>query len=439
MALKNTPLAFLTAYSYDRLNVLHQAAGYCTVLFALLHAVLYIITDANLESLSDLLELKQIMGIVAGLAMLSIFTTAILLRRVRYEAFYIVHIIMFMLVIISVGMHRPDFGTKSIYIMIFSACIWFSDRLLRGTRILLNSVGNRATIYPLPQGGARIVMRRTPWRTIPGTHVFLWIPKIRAIETHPFTVVSTNPLEVVISLQDGFTRDLYGHASIRPGAVLSASCDGPYGTLPNFAKYDHIILVAGGSGATFTISVALNLIRKMPSDTAKPVVHFIWVIRHHGKLCSLSFEPTPTHILDMKIWFEKELAELSISPLVKLTIYVTRTLNAMNLTNEKQASNEAITQAPSFGKSDADIADPEKLASISGSSSPQTLNLPVMLGRPDISATIQHIVGATDDHERTIVAACGPESLMSEARDIVGVLMKSSGKSVTLHCEQFGW
>jgi hypothetical protein len=130
---------------------------------------------------------------------------------------------------------------------------------------------------------------------------------------------------------------------------------------------------------------------------------------------------------------------LSISPLVKLTIYVTRTLNAMNLTNEKQASDEAITQAPSFGKSDADMADPEKLTSISGSSSPQTLILPVMLGRPNISDTIQHIVGATDDHERTIVAACGPESLMSESRDIVGVLMKSSGKSVTLHCEQFGW
>jgi ferredoxin-NADP reductase len=421
------------------LNILHQAAGYCTVLFALLHAVLYIITDANLESLSDLLELEQIMGIVAGLAMLSILTTTFFLRRVRYEAFYMVHIIMFMLVIIGVGMHRPDFGTKSIYIIIFSACIWFSDRLLRGTRILLNFVSNRATIYPLPQGGVRIVVRRTPWRTIPGMHVFLWIPKVRAIESHPFTVVSTNPLEVVISSQDGFTRDLYRLASKRPGAVLSASCDGPYGTLPNFANFDHVILVAGGSGATFTISVALNLIHKMPSDKAKPVVHFIWVIRHHGKSCNLSFESMPTHILDMKNWFEKELAELSISPLVKLTIYVTRTLDAMNLTNEKQGSNSAITQAPSFGKSDADIADPEKLASTSESTSPQALSLPVMLGRPDISATIRDIVVATDDHERTIVAACGPESLMREAQGVAGALMESSGRSVKLHCEQFGW
>lgn len=215
------------------------------------------------------------MGIVAGLAMLSILTTTFLLRRVRYEVFYIVHIIMFMVVIIGVGMHRPDFKTQSIYIIIFSACIWFSDRLLRGTRILINSVNNRATIYPLPQGGVWIVMRRTPWRTIPGTHVFLCIPKIRAIETHPFTVVSTNPLEVVISSQDGFTGDLYHLASKRPSAVLSASCDGPYGTLPNFAKFDHVILVAGGSGATFTISVALNPIHKMPSDKAKPVVHFV--------------------------------------------------------------------------------------------------------------------------------------------------------------------
>lgn len=147
----------------------------------------------------------------------------------------------------------------------------------------------------------------------------------------------------------------------------------------------------------------------------------------------------PTHILDMKNWFEKELAELSISPRVKLSIYVTRTMNAMNLTNEKQASNEAITQAPSFRNSDADIADPEKLTSTSGCFSPQTLSLPVMLGRPDISATIRHMVGASDDHERTIVAACGPKSLLREARGVVGDLVKSSGRSVTLHCEQFGW
>jgi predicted ferric reductase len=242
------------------------------------------VTVAKLAELSVLLQSEQIMGIVAGLAMLIIMLTALALRSFQYEVFYITHIILFMLVIIAVGMHRPEFQTKSIYIIIFSACIWFSDRLLRGTRIFIYAVGNRATVYPLPQGGVRVVMRRTPWRAVPGTHIFLWIPKVRAIETHPFTIVSTNPLEVVVSSQDGFTRDLSSVASEHPGAVLRASCDGPYGGLPSFANFEKVLLIAGGSGATFAIGVALNLIHKIPSDAAGPVIHLLWAIRNNGKI-----------------------------------------------------------------------------------------------------------------------------------------------------------
>ena len=39
LALKNTPLGFLTSYSYERLNVLHQIAGYTTVLLSVLHSM----------------------------------------------------------------------------------------------------------------------------------------------------------------------------------------------------------------------------------------------------------------------------------------------------------------------------------------------------------------------------------------------------------------
>lgn len=224
------------------------------------------------------------MGIVAGISMLIMLTTALTLRKFRYEAFYITHIIMFMLILIVAGMHRPELSTKSTYITIFAACIWVLDRIIRGTRVISYSFGNRATIHPLPHGGVRIVMRRTPWRAVPGTHVFLWIPKVRAMETHPFTIVSTNPLELVVSPHDGFTRDLSSLASKTPGAVLRASSDGPYGTLPNFGRFDQVVLVAGGSGATFTFGVALNLLRKMSDVGTKPMIQFIWVIRDYGML-----------------------------------------------------------------------------------------------------------------------------------------------------------
>jgi predicted ferric reductase len=228
------------------------------------------------------------MGIVAGFAMISILATALALRSLLYEAFYIVHITMFMLILVAVGMHRPDLVTKSTYIIIFVACIWVSDRILRVTRVVWYAINNRATVYPLPRGGVRIVMARTPWRAVPGTHIFLWIPKVRPTETHPFTIVSTNPLEIVVTSQDGFTRDLFSLASKSPGALLTASCDGPYGTPPNFAKFDHSILIAGGSGATFTLGVALNLIHNLASEVTRPVIDFIWVIRDHGKIRGLS-------------------------------------------------------------------------------------------------------------------------------------------------------
>ena len=228
------------------------------------------------------------MGIVAGLSMLTILTTALFLKNICYEAFYIVHIIMFMLILIGVGMHRPDLSDKTVYMIIFTASIWAADRLFRASRMVMIALGNRATITPLGQNGIHISMWRTPWRAVPGSHVFLWIPRIRSFEAHPFTIVSTNPLELVVSAQDGFTRDLLSYATTNPGATLRASCDGPYGTLPDFSKYDKVVLIAGGSGASFAFGVALHLIHQMEASGRNSKINFTWVIREHG-----TFAPFP--------------------------------------------------------------------------------------------------------------------------------------------------
>lgn len=51
---------------------------------------------------------------------------------------------------------------------------------------------------------------------------------IRAIETHPFTIVSATAfsLELVVASYDGFTKALHKHATQHPGAALRASIDG---------------------------------------------------------------------------------------------------------------------------------------------------------------------------------------------------------------------
>src|SRR4051794_36847958 len=111
LALKNTPLAFLTAYSYERLNCLHRIAGYTVFLYIILHASLY---TAYFNSMGKLTtkyaDRNMIAGIMAGFSLLTSVFASTVLRRIWYEAFYVVHIASFISLIVSVGFHQPDFG-----------------------------------------------------------------------------------------------------------------------------------------------------------------------------------------------------------------------------------------------------------------------------------------------------------------------------------------
>jgi len=115
-----------------------------------------------------------------------------------------------------------------------------------------------------------------------GKHCYLWLPKIRAFQTHPFTIVSNSPLELVISSRDGFTKKLHEFAVANPRASIKASAEGPYGTVPNPTSYDRVVLVSGGSGATFTHGLAAEILDKMHAES-KQEVDVIWVVREHSE------------------------------------------------------------------------------------------------------------------------------------------------------------
>lgn len=225
--------------------------------------------------------MKNVYGMIAGSAMIVILASASILRKLQYETFHIVHIIMAALILITSALHRPDIPMVG-KIVIIAASLWIADRTLRLAKLVFYSFGNTATITNLPHGGTRIVLRKTPMGAAPGTHCFLWIPGVRATECHPFTILSTNPLEMVIAAHDGFTRDLNAHAVKNPGQALKASVDGPYGTIPDFTLYNKVLFIAGGSGASFTCGVAVDLVRKLGDSTAT-TIEFVWVVKEQGK------------------------------------------------------------------------------------------------------------------------------------------------------------
>ena len=86
----------------------------------------------------------------------------------------------------------------------------------------------------------------------------------------------------VVAAHDGFTTDLHRYAQLHSGSMLRASFDGPYGTPLSFTHHaDKVVLIAGGSGASFTFGVALDMFRKL-KEPSKTTIDFIWTVKEHG-------------------------------------------------------------------------------------------------------------------------------------------------------------
>lgn len=141
-------------------------------------------------------------------------------------------------------------------------------------------MGNHAVLTALPNGATRVTLRQSS-KAAPGSHAFVWLPAIRFAETHPFTLVSSNPAEFVVRSRDGFTSALHQFAKDFPGKTLRCSLNAGYGELPDFRNYDSILLIAGGSGASFTFAVALDLSRN-PGTCPSGSITFVWVVRDEG-------------------------------------------------------------------------------------------------------------------------------------------------------------
>jgi len=473
LALKNTPLAFLTAYSYERLNCLHQIAGCTMFILMVLHASLYTaFFNSQGRLVSIFSETSTIAAIVAGFGFLSVVFSALVLRRVWYELFYVTHIASWVIAIVAVAIHRPEIANKTLIIILIAASMWFVDRVIRAGRILYYSANNEAELHPLPDGSTKIVMKKVPARAEPGKHCFIWIPAIRKFETHPFTIHGSSPLEFTVKARNGFTSDLHKYAVANPGRAVKASIDGPYGTFPNPMDFDKIVLIAGGGGATFTFGLAVNVLERMDEDSPKNIV-FIWSVRKHENLS----------------WFKEQLELLKThvhSPKVNVSLYVTRAPSSTSdlpsgsdsERNEQTGHSDSSSEGTESPPLSPVGSDPEKNTRRSAASAARWpahshtekkmegvietrvkhggtaekdsiataaavshtfFEHPVKVGRPDAASLIRDAVRTTPRNQRVLVAACGPNGLMRVVRDTTAKLIVGDGPAVELHCEEFGW
>ncbi|KAG5794068.1 hypothetical protein H9Q69_006898 [Fusarium xylarioides] len=427
--LKNTPLGPLASVSHSQLNILHRVVGYTTVFLLALHALVYTIHFSRQGRLVQLLKKEDIEGMGAGVAMLILLMGVF--RHRHYELFYASHIIGFMAVVLLTALHRPNWAKKIPTVMLIIFSMWTVDRLIRLTKLLCNLVNNSATFYPLHTRGTRIVLKKPGMEdALPGSHCFLWVPRLRLFETHPFTIVSNDSsgLELVMKSHKGFTKAVGSFANQHLRTTLWASIDGPYGSLPDMNNYDKLILIAGGSGAAFTFGV-LNRIMMQREMLAIQSIEFVWAVRRTEQLS----------------WFRRHLGNIAESAFpISIKFYVTGEQSASSSvvddsdTQESSggAESEILLRENAFDYETISEID-DSYGSIRGATDDELKSSP-FFEKLDVDGTIRAAIEASRGHDRVLILSCGPRSLMDAVHDSASKWQKKKKIRIDVYCEDFG-
>ncbi|CCD43304.1 similar to ferric reductase like transmembrane component [Botrytis cinerea T4] len=420
-----SPLSVLFGSSHEQLNTWHRISG--RVIWTLLacHASWY----ANGWIQIGVLYIKIttpiiICGILSfWLINLLIVTSLPIVRRWSYRVFFTIHLFVAIAIIPLLFFHAT-----ALRIYILEALALFVIDL--GIR-KFNTVKAFATIKPVPETSlVEVTIPITPskisqFQYAPGQHVYLSIPpssvpKSTGYNRHlyellynPFTVasVSDSPspqITLTMRTLNGPTTSALSSLSHLSKARPPLNIEGPYGTsrkFPNLAeKFDRVLLVAGGVGATFTLPIYRAVKQEMENEgRIASHVRMIWVMRDAAE-SSWALSSSP----------QNENSEAKIENDQGLELYITSPRTSHS------------TSTSSFGEPGS--VEMHSLASPSSNTK---------YSRPDLRAIVDGTF-CQGLEEKVAVLVCGPTGMARELREHVGKWVEK-GREVWWHDEGFGW
>lgn len=329
LAGKNNLIGAFTGHSYYRLNKLHRYVSRTLLITVTLHMGYWFGDWAPYDYIGYQIKNDRNFtqtGLAAWAVLVWIvFSSFAPIRNWSYEFFYVQHILSFVAFMAMVFIHTPaeDHGWLWAGIAVFVL-----DRVIRGLRMLYINLALfhplqraehnmrslwacNAELTPLPDRMTRITIRDPPIKWKPGQHAFISCHSVAPLQGHPFTISSLpsdGELEFMVKAQNGGTRRLYDYAQKRlcdlpithdhrtlTESTVSAVISGPYGQMRSLRQFDSVVLLAGSSGASFTMPLLRDLINHWqnpnksaltalmrfmdPSGIVTRRIRLVWVVR----------------------------------------------------------------------------------------------------------------------------------------------------------------
>ncbi|KAK9708979.1 ferric-chelate reductase Frp1 [Basidiobolus ranarum] len=461
LANKNTILTKLLGISHESLNYLHQASGIATAFTATVHTVLFSLVWLKFGNFQRFILLPFVIyGVIALILFIVLCLSSInYVRRKFYESFLVIHIVAFALAVVFTALH---FSEDRVYLFyVFSGFLLFLlDRAIRTFRAIYYNVvlwircyrsedkAQLDTVQLMPGNTLRLEFFK-PMKWLPGQHVFISMSDVAFGQWHPFTITSIyesiedstpeRPIVLVIQARDGFTKTLYERALADCSfkVNLGILVDGPYGTYHPMHNFETVVLIAGGTGAAFTIPILSDLIRRKNQNDPKLLstknVQFVWSIKRRAHItwfveelrkCTLL---SPEGFLNVRIHLTAENTDTKSTGSLKEDVF-----------DETSALRSSITQPKSYSSIQKATLD----CSLTDLESEEFSDFQTYPHRPNLSGIIHE---ATHIASQDIgVSVCGPLGLTKSTRQCISERNSFKTKAgitagIYLHCESFEW
>lgn len=279
LSMKFNVVGFLIGSSHERLNWLHRWVARTMFVTATVHGFHFwtewVLADFVEYELKSMPLVRYGLGAWAVL-LLNVVVGLVPIRRMVYEVWLVQHILSSIAMLVLLSYHIP---ANAMYLLWMSIAFLLFDRVARwamtgwqntrwrvdgsatkgmrrwGHNITARTVGDSVTI---------LTIKDVQFRWHAGQHIYLRVPRLGFMESHPYTIAcaqqnkegrSCNDIQLVIRAHNGFSKRLYNHASKNPTSTLTGFIVGPFGVATDWDSFETVVLLGASTGASFTIPI----------------------------------------------------------------------------------------------------------------------------------------------------------------------------------------
>jgi NAD(P)H-flavin reductase len=469
LASKTSILGLIAGTSYERLNWLHRWVARTMFVTATVHGFHFWTSWAIYDYVDEQLEMMPIIGYgLGGWAILlwMVVTSFKPFRSMAYEVFVIQHVLAAVFFLWVVYVHIPANARYNIWFAIAALCF---DRVFRfGLLVWQNikfdptrtrckggqRVGHQTQIKAVGKSTTVLTIKDVHFKWRAGQHLYLWLPRVGAVETHPYTIACPhqmpdtcicNSIQLVIRSHSGFSKRLNQFArqaeTTGKQRSLTAFVAGPYGSPPQWEIFETLVLISASTGASFTLPILESALKPSKARCTKRI-DFVLAARQ-GEEIGFYHERLHEALAKAKevgIELEVHIAVTGSGGLeVGQQLQPPTLSGAATRHDEKRVGCCHDAKASSTNiDSEAQSATPRKAPSQTSNDS----HIQHSASRPDVAAFIRIAVEATGGE--TGVVVCGGQSLVASARRSVAMLSderavhKGTGaQGIHLHVEEY--